>query len=44
MNSAARKMMERRALRAALVDIVGGILILASWALWGWLMMTVAQP
>lgn len=41
MNSAYIKMQRRRAMRR---DVVGGILILASWAIWGWIVLTVAQP
>ena len=40
MNSAYVRMMKRRALRR---NVAAGILILASWALWGYLMMTVVQ-
>ena len=41
MNSAYIKMQRRRALRR---DLVGGVMILAAWWLWGWLLFTVAQP
>jgi hypothetical protein len=44
MNSAARKQAQRRAMRAALVELAGGLITIATITGWLWLWLTSNLP